>query len=245
MSNNLPLYPLLRNGRNIDIIICFDASADVKEENWLSVTDDYARQRGVKGWPIGAGWPKVKDDTKKELDAADAVTAQEAAGHIVDEREGHRTSRNAVGSDIAKNDHQGGQETLGYCNVWVGNTQEEPSELDISQKKPLDLESESKLLDPHAGIAVVYFPFLSNPKVKDIDPNTSTYLSTWNFIYTPEQVDKVVELARTNFEAGREQTKRTIRAVYERKKARRLGLAEELRIRRWKKELRERGDHFQ
>jgi phospholipase A2 len=51
MSNNLPIYPLLRLGRDIDILIAFDASADIKTENWLSVTDGYAKQRGIKGWP--------------------------------------------------------------------------------------------------------------------------------------------------------------------------------------------------
>ena len=50
VSNNLPIYPLLRPGRDIDILIIFDASADVKVDNWLSVADGYARQRGVKGW---------------------------------------------------------------------------------------------------------------------------------------------------------------------------------------------------
>jgi len=59
MSNNLPIYPLLRPERNVDIIIAFDASADIKQENWLSVVDGYARQRGIQGWPIGAGWPKA------------------------------------------------------------------------------------------------------------------------------------------------------------------------------------------
>jgi len=51
MSNNLPIYPLLRPGRDIDILIAFDVSADIKTENWLSVADGYAKQRGIKGWP--------------------------------------------------------------------------------------------------------------------------------------------------------------------------------------------------
>lgn len=55
MSNNLPIYPLLRPGRDVDILIAFDASADIKTENWLSVADGYARQRGIRGWPLGSG----------------------------------------------------------------------------------------------------------------------------------------------------------------------------------------------
>lgn len=130
MSNNLPLYPLLRKGRDVDIIVCFDASADIKQENWLSAVDGYAKQRGIKGWPIGAGWPKVKDDTKKELDVADAATAQQAAGKIADAREEQReNSQNKTQEAVDKGMIQNQNESdLGYCNVWVGTTMERKSE---------------------------------------------------------------------------------------------------------------------
>ncbi|KAA6407043.1 MAG: phospholipase A2 [Lasallia pustulata] len=57
MSNNLPIYPLLRPGREVDILIAFDASADIKSENWLSVADGYARQRGIKAGPSAPAGP--------------------------------------------------------------------------------------------------------------------------------------------------------------------------------------------
>ena len=50
----------------------------------------------------------------------------------------------------------------------------------------------------------------------------STFMSTWNFIYTPDEIDKVVALAKANFEEGKEQTRRTIKAVWERKRDLRL-----------------------
>lgn len=78
MSNNLPIYPLLRKDRSVDIIVCFDASANIEQENWLAVVKGYARERGVRGWPVGAGWPRSKDETRTELDAADAATARES-----------------------------------------------------------------------------------------------------------------------------------------------------------------------
>lgn len=43
-----------------------------------------------------------------------------------------------------------------------------------------------------------------------------------NFVYTPENIDQVVSLARANFKEGEERTKKTIRAIYERKKRLRL-----------------------
>lgn len=244
MSNNLPLHLLLREGRDVDIIVCFDASADIKQENWLSVADGYAKQRGVKGWPIGAGWPKAKDETQKELEAADSVTAQEAAGKIADAREQQRTSQNLTQEAVTNKKYPNQNDTdLGYCSVWVGTTVERQDDSQPPQNR-VDSDSHWKLWEPNAGIAVIYFPFLPNPDVEGVDPNTSDFMSTWNFIYTPDQIDKVVSLAQANFRAGEEQTKRTVRAVYERKKAKRLEAEEQERIRHWRRHLRESGDHF-
>jgi len=92
-------------------------------------------------------------------------------------------------------------------------------------------------MEAEAGITVVYFPFLSNPTVEGVDPQTSDFMSTWNFVYTPEQVDKVVDLARANFEAGAEQTRRTVRAVWQRKRNQRLKRERREFASRWPLEL--------
>lgn len=246
MSNNLPIYPLLRPGRDVDILIAFDASADIKTENWLSVVDGYARQRGIKGWPIGAGWPKAdsaEDTTVKELDVAEAASPQEAAVNIADAREDQRETHNRTQQAVKTGKYTNPTDSdLGYCTVWVGTTAERASSEEPPHSKRVD--SDFELMAPDAGIAVVYFPFLPNAKVEGVDPNTSDFMSTWNFIYTPEEIDQVVFLARANFEEGKEQTKRTIRAVYERKKAKRLQKQEAERIRKWRRHLRDHGDHF-
>lgn len=91
-----------------------------------------------------------------------------------------------------------------------------------TRKLKHDVSDDWHLMSPDAGIALIYFPFLKNDKVAGVDPMKSDFMSTWNFVYTPDEIDKVVRLARANFEEGKEQTKKTIRAVYERKKAARL-----------------------
>jgi len=207
MSNNLPIYPLLRPGRDIDILIAFDASADVKTDNWLRVVDGYARQRGIKGWPVGTGWPPADETGKQtiaELEQAQAKSEPEARDRIAKTvRETRKT------------------EELGYCNVWVGTTEERSSDEEPPTSKLV--EEDWELMHPNAGITVIYFPFLANPKVEGVNPKTSDFLSTWNFVYTPEQIDKVVSLASANFDEGKEQTRRAVKAVYERKKEMRLG----------------------
>lgn len=227
MSNNLPIYPLLRPGRNVDILVAFDASADVRTDNWLKVADGYARQRGIKGWPVGAGWPPANEsmeDIQHDLDEAQANTEQQAQDKIEKAQ-----ARDAKAKKSSKHTD------LGYCNVWVGSTEERTSDGESPESK--QAEEDWELMHPHSGIAVVYFPFLANPKVPGVDPMTSDFMSTWNFVYTPEQIESVVDLARTNFAEGADRTKRTVRAVYERKKRLREAREKEDKERRWRFKL--------
>ena len=235
MSNNLPIYPLLRPGRNVDVIIAFDASADVKEDNWIKVVDGYVRQRGIKGWPMGAGWPERSKDEKAAAQQLHDAQAADAA----------KMNEVLEGTSYL----QQPAEDLGYCNVWVGTTQERQEYMDEPGGKLLKTEDDNwHLMSPDAGIALIYFPFLANKKVPDVDPNTSDFMSTWNFIYTPEEIEKVVALARANYEEGKEQTRRTIRAVWERKRMLRLQREEEdLELRRQyrlRKNTHAMSDHF-
>ncbi len=283
MSNNLPIYSCLRPGRDVDILIAFDASADIKTENWLQVTEGYALQRGIKGWPIGAGWPKPKasvDQTAKELEEAETSSLVEAEEKVATAKEAHekgitpRAEQAGVeaGIETAMPDHEKlpaltessipdeGAGDLGYCNVWVGTTQErahEDSRTEPKSKLGSAVEEDWQLMEPDAGIAVVYFPFLANKKVQDgeIDPQTSAFMSTWNFVYTPEEVENTVALARVNFEEGKEKTRRVVRAVYERKKKMREERENKERVEEFTRKLRlgvvgrkvgdgGQGDHF-
>lgn len=254
MSNNLPIYPLLRPGRDVDIIIAFDASADIQKENWLSVVDGYAKQRGIHSWPVGTGFPKPSskpEEMVKIIDEAHSTTAQEAAGKIAEAREESRKDKKSTEEtklDPQIQETQSRSPSLSHCTVWIGTKEERTSTHEPPPSKRLDwddpADSTFQLMQRDAGIAVVYFPLLPNPKVEGVDPHTSDYLSTWNFIYTPEQIDKVVALARANFAEGADQTKRTVRAVYERKKKLRLQREEKSAVEHWKRKLREQGDHF-
>ncbi|RAH79387.1 FabD/lysophospholipase-like protein [Aspergillus japonicus CBS 114.51] len=293
MSNNLPIYPLLRPGREVDVIIAFDASADIKRENWLSVVDGYARQRGIKGWPIGAGWPRESEEPKiteetlrepqnisedeinKRMNAAKDKTFQPTSSPT---SSSDNTQRGITQDEDPTATHPTPSQStdLDYCNVWVGTKQEMVSDREPPPSKRLfqprrhtsddgdhaddHADSDFHLMRPDAGIAVVYFPLLPNPsapnlpsssslnpsrtpthhsesttsaKVSDpakpltpypgsINPDVDDFLSTWNFVYTPEQIDSVVGLAKANFAQGEDQVKRVVRAVYERKRSDRL-----------------------
>lgn len=247
MSNNLPIYPLLRPGRDVDVLIAFDASADIKTENWLSVVDGYAKQRGLKTWPVGTGWPRpsAKPEENVELyNEAQASTPREAQEKLTEARKEAKQKADETRKAVAEEGpdahaRQGTQSDLGYCNIWVGTKAERSADEEPPPSKRLSWEdaddSSFRLMEPNATMTVIYFPLLPNEKVPGVDPDKTDYLSTWNFIYDPDQIDKVVELARTNFKTGEDATKRTIRAVYERKKAARLREEQKLTI--WRKKL--------
>nr|OQO30817.1 hypothetical protein B0A51_01317 [Rachicladosporium sp. CCFEE 5018] len=232
MSNNLPIYPLLRPGRNVDVIIAFDVSADAPHANWIGVAGGYAKQRKIKGWPLGAGWPPRAEP--------DAVVTKELA-------DAEATAKETVTQAQAEDD-------LSHCTVWVGSTTESsvaPEDIPAAKHVSSDLEI-PEISRPDAGIAVIYFPLITNDSVPGVDPQKSDYMSTWNFVYTPEEIDKVMALAKANFAEGEEQTKRTVRAVWQRKMEGRLGRENEARDLRARMRMRRGeplgktgwGDHF-
>ncbi|GKT93355.1 cytosolic phospholipase A2 zeta [Colletotrichum tofieldiae] len=234
MSNNLPIYPLLRPGRDVDVVVAFDASADIKTDNWLAVADGYARQRGIKGWPVGVGWPKPGESSKQvrdELLEASAASAEDADQKLREAKEfqhEHQAEESKPGEDTKKGqaakfspgDEESGE--LGYCTVWA-----------------ITESTSWQLTEPDAGIAIIYLPYLANPKVPGVNPGTTDFLSTWNFVYTPDQIEQVAALARANYAEGREQIRGTVRAVYERKKKLRLDREERSRRDRYRRLVRQ------
>jgi phospholipase A2 len=244
MSNNIPIYPLLRPGRDVDVLLAFDSSADVKTDNWLAVADGYAQQRGIKGWPVGIGWPQDTESAKqvgKELEQAQAENNVDSEKRVQDAKKEQAMARRKAkeqGEEVKtkKDESQYGPGNteagdLGYCTVWVGTTQQRSSK-PPPPSKAITEDNHWQLMEPEAGITIVYLPFLANEKVPDISPGSTDYLSTWNFIYTPEQVDKIVELAKANYQEGKAQVKATVKAVYERKKKLRLEAEQQLLLER-------------
>lgn len=201
------------------------------------------------------GWPKAGQTAEKtaaELEGAQIQTAAEADSKIdaakADQVE-HFKDVQDKGEKAANSKDQDDSGDLGYCTVWIGTTEERSSTTEDVPSKAV--KEDWELMHADASIAVVYFPFLSNPKVEGVDPVTSEYMSTWNFVYTPEDIDKVVALAKANFEEGKEQTRRCVRAVYERKKKKRMEKENAERNSRWRRKVRlgivgkkGEGDHF-
>ncbi|KAK9378374.1 acyl transferase/acyl hydrolase/lysophospholipase [Kockiozyma suomiensis] len=232
MDNNLAVYPMLRPEREVDMIIAFDCSANLSEVKWLELTAGYTKKRGILGWPVEAGWPKgdsleedmrefeKQDEIPEIKDAIEKVTQEKnALSSTTAVPQGKRDLRSLLPRRPSKKKEQQRQKTLGPVSIWTGVVGEKSQDRDVPEPpEPQTIDEEYKLQSPDAGITLVYCPLLPNSKVPGVDPDESPYMSTWNFIYSPEEVDKVVELAGTNFSEGEERVRRAVRLIYERKR---------------------------
>jgi cytosolic phospholipase A2 len=179
----------------------------------------------VIGWPVGVGWPKDTSPAENvdSLTTASASSSQDAQIKLDSAKSSPHPDEPL---DPITNKYG-----LGHCNIWIGTTAERTSSEEPPQSKSMPLtEDDSWHLDPDDGIMLIYLPLLPNARVPDVDPDTTDYMSTWNFQYTPEQVDKVVELAERNYEVGSERIRRAVRAMWIRKKQVRLQRERESRI---------------
>ncbi|KZZ92388.1 Acyl transferase/acyl hydrolase/lysophospholipase [Ascosphaera apis ARSEF 7405] len=301
MSGRMPIYPLLRKGREVDVIIALDASADIGGKGWgddgiISEVDGYTLQRGIKAEAVKRGWP-FKDTSTDEiadiLENARVRGGEAATGWRKAENkrtktkdlkatgEGKEGEQQKDKEDVLSDDTAERPEGSGfdYCNVYIGQASwrhtdgDKPPpwkfEFDMpdvhsyeSAQKASDSSDPSSppMFEPSTETpakTVIYMPLLPNkdapplkippqpaswlsgsilgswtssgeeskqPETRSIDPTKEDFMSTWNFEYTPDQVDAVANLARTNYEVSREKIKRVLKGAWEAKKRTRKAL---------------------
>ncbi|KAK9468214.1 acyl transferase/acyl hydrolase/lysophospholipase [Lipomyces arxii] len=234
MDNNLAVYPLLRPEREVDMIIAFDCSADIQDVPWLELTAGYTKKRGILGWPMEAGWPKGQDhahDMEQLEKGGDMVgNTKEALAKVEQQKTDHKPEKGQGPAERAR-------KTLGPVSIWTGTIEDKDTGSADDRPDTDDFANqEFKLRSPNAGITFVYCPLIPNEKVPGVDPDTSPYMSTWNFIYTNEEIDKVAQLARTNLAEGEDRIKRAVQLIYERKRAKRIE-KEEAAMRLWRQNV--------
>ncbi|KAL9550550.1 hypothetical protein MBANPS3_004673 [Mucor bainieri] len=170
MDNNIPFYPLMREGRDVDVILAIDLSADIQTATHFDRAESYIKRRDIQGWPTGAGWPK-------------------------------------------DHDHSEDKYPLGSCTIF-----------DSEVKEEVTTTSNTTHTRKKQPITLAYFPFIVNKAFDpDFDPQEEECCSTWNFVYTPEQVKKVTGLAEANWDDNTDKIKQVLRKTWERKRRERLG----------------------
>ncbi|SAL97604.1 hypothetical protein [Absidia glauca] len=213
MDNNIPFFPLISQ-RKADIILAVDLSADIQTAPHFDRAEGYVKRHGIEGWPVGAGWPKenIKDTIRRipgepTKDIEHIGDLQKKQDEHLEQQQHEAKATNQ--SDTTSSPPPRGNRhryALGPCTVF-------PSTATTS----FDTDDGNRL------ITLIYFPFIGNDNYDpDFDPQTADYCSTWNFVYEPDQVEKVVGLAQANWNDNTEQVRTVFRAVWERKRRLRL-----------------------
>lgn len=69
---------------------------------------------------------------------------------------------------------------------------------------------------------MVYMPLLPNERVvKDFDPSTAKFSGSYNLVWTPDQIQMLIDVSVANFKAGEDTIKLALRDAWQRNKARR------------------------
>ncbi|KAI9481693.1 MAG: acyl transferase/acyl hydrolase/lysophospholipase [Benjaminiella poitrasii] len=231
MDNNIPFYPLMRRGRDVDIILIIDSSADIQETPYFDRAEGYVKRRGVKGWPVGAGWPKP-EKINKELAAEDkdSVSITSINECVINTPIGvnYHTSKLDTATEEGE---EGSKETissapkpikyaLNTCTIF------ESSSSEITPANPADATSSTHTTtypENTNPITLVYFPLIVNSNYDpEFDPQTAEFCSTWNFVYSSEQVNKLHGLAEANVKDNLEEVRKVIRETWKRKRNERL-----------------------
>ncbi|OCH95436.1 FabD/lysophospholipase-like protein [Obba rivulosa] len=241
---NIPYYPLLR--RDVDCIVALDASAD-SQDLWFTRAEELAARRGLRTWPRGAGWPtKVQPVEETLTPSKRAITSPPSSSAEAANVKLARTQESTLTKQTGRRESteqrsvpEGPSETqprspLSACEVWIGSSK--AHELASSRLDDLD---EDALLH-RDGLGVVYLPLMPNDKVAPgFDPFV---VSTWRREVTAAESDQLLTVAAANFTESREKLTRLLRAIWLRKKFEREGKANEERLRRFRRRIRE---HFQ
>ncbi|CEP18713.1 hypothetical protein [Parasitella parasitica] len=197
MDNNLPFYPLLRQGRDVDIILAIDLSADIQDAPYFERAEGYVKRRGIKGWPAGAGWPRQKTSES----GSDPVKVD------------HKKKSSAT----EKKDAKPSKYALDTCTVFESSSSET---IPSSDDDASTITSYPENTNP---ISLVYFPLIVNENYDPgFDPQTAEFCSTWNFVYSSAQVNKLHGLAEANVKDNLEKVRKVIKDTWRRKKSERL-----------------------
>ncbi|KAI1315497.1 hypothetical protein EDD11_000730 [Mortierella claussenii] len=189
MDNNLPLYPLLRPGRNIDIVLAFDSSADIESVPWFEKADEYVKRRGIERWPPIS---KTRADqlAKQEGGPPRKMTHVEIFhGIVADDRD----------ADHVVPSEEGAAESASA----------EPSRPIASKGS-----SSSQSADVHP-ITLIYFPLIPNAEYQaDFNPGTEPFCSTFNFEVKQDEVTLLAGLGEINFNKGLDDVKKILKETW-------------------------------
>ncbi|KAG0200870.1 hypothetical protein BGX28_006181 [Mortierella sp. GBA30] len=192
MDNNLPLYPLLRPGRNIDVILAFDSSADIESVPWFEKTDEYVKRRGIERWP------PVSKTRAEQLKLQEGGPPRKMT---------HFEIFRGVVADDRDADHV---------------VPSDQSSAKLSKEPAAQAIPSTPDFSAHPITLIYFPLIPNEEYQKEFNPAIDPFCSTFNFEIKEEQVELLAGLGEKNFGKGLEEVRSVLKETWQRKKKLRL-----------------------
>ncbi|KAF7339030.1 Lysophospholipase [Mycena venus] len=195
MANNLPIHVFLHPARDVDVMILFDASSDVQKGAALARINEYGATKGLKFTPridYPALPPLPQIESTDPKDKGKKIPVQLSPADITARFEG----RYAQILDGVATNVVPGKEGVVY------NDKHQPQ--------------------AWRDVLLVYLPLLPNAVNPTYDPSTAPFSSSYNLVWTPDEVDSIYKTASGNVRNGIETIRQAVHEAYQRRRASRL-----------------------
>lgn len=200
LSNNLPNHVLAREERDADVLISFDSSSDVKLGAAVQRLHEFGEECGLQ--------VEIQPATR---------AANEAAKRAGEENAAHAQQRKEQGIEHTPEAIQ--EEAERIRNEYEARLAQRFDGWRLRRGKPAGRDPDVRL---------VYCPLFPNAVQPGFDPSTAHYSTSYNLVWTADQVRALLRTAMANVEEGSrsiEVIRAAVRDAYEARRARRLARA--------------------
>ncbi|KAJ7751925.1 acyl transferase/acyl hydrolase/lysophospholipase [Mycena maculata] len=195
MANNLPMHVFLHPARDVDVMILFDASSDVQKGAAIQRINDFGATKGLTFTPRVAypALPALPEVPSTDpKDKGKKVPVQLSADEIAKRFEGRYAQ---ILDGVAVNVVEG-REGVVY------NDKHQPQ--------------------AWRDVLLVYLPLLPNAVNPTYDPSSAPFSSSYNLVWTPDEVDSIYRTGLENVRNGMETIREAVREAYDRRRALRI-----------------------
>ncbi|KAJ1917635.1 hypothetical protein H4219_003097 [Mycoemilia scoparia] len=224
ITNNIPFAPLLREDRNVDVIICLDSSADIDDTAWFERAELWAQQHNIKRWPWGIRpWSKKNHIPRSDPKNPYAPLGADDGGFC---ESVERISSQAWKCEIELESNKT------RCIVFSEPVSESPLTCKFgdddhhgdANKEGSSHQNHDHDDSPIIPIQVLYFPMLKNVNFRDpdFDPQTASFCNTFNSAWTPQQISLLTGLSYFNMQQEIDKVKSALKKAWETKRDARI-----------------------
>ncbi|KAL1915006.1 uncharacterized protein VTP21DRAFT_7711 [Calcarisporiella thermophila] len=214
-DNNLPLYPMTHPARPVDVVLAVDASSDVECGDFLERYVSFSTRKGIK-------WTKLDEHGNPILDIPQNTTTSHTAESKSESTEAQAGAQHDPDYwDIRPvfdrtPDMVARRFTGRYCEVYYGQAINPPLRGNTPNL------GEHNVPQATNDFHLLYMALYPNKVDSTFDPCKAPFCSTYNLVWTPEQIDQLVRTAVANFTEGEARIKQVLKDVWTKKKEARL-----------------------